>query len=156
MLVLGDPGIIRCEFTKNVAYIGSGMSIKSGSNPVIVNCVFHENPPFGTTVSAGDGGGLANIGGIVQITNSLFYDNSVPGDGGAIYNEIGYCGESPPTPCGGVIDLINCTIVDNEAGKDGEYASTGFGGGVFNIGGAYIDADNCIFYFNVDDSATVE
>ena len=150
MLVLGEPGIIRCTFTSNVAADkGCGMAIIGlVIRPILVNCVFYDNPG-GSAHPVEEGGGLYNSGGNPQLTNCLFYDNIVPLRGGAIFNEIGACSTGD---CG-EIDLINCTIADNVA-SDG--SSSYQGGGVFNTGGAFVDAINCIFFDNSDKNGMIE
>jgi hypothetical protein len=74
-----------------------------------------------TTVSGGDGGGVANFGGTLTITNSTISGNTITGYG--IYY---------PNRGGGVYNFGTLTIRDSTIA--GNTAGVGAGGGVGNVG----------------------
>lgn len=105
----------------------------SGKNPLISNCIIHDN------YSRHMGGGLANG----TVINSIFYNNKSSEYGGAaqgstlinclFYNNIAVKGGAASSS-----HLINCTITGNRA--------TSNGGGVY-----YSKVVNSIVYYNLCD-----
>jgi hypothetical protein len=80
------------------------------------------------------GGGIANRGGPLNITDSLIDDNSAvlagaASGGGGIYNA-----EAPATSTAvpGVVNITNSTLAFNAASASGGRAATAHGGGIFN------------------------
>ena len=105
-----SPAVIRCVIAGNVAGWaigegeGGGIHIGGTSDVAIINCTFHDN-------SAREGGALHLEYGVAdaQIVNSLFHDNDADDHGGAI-------DAASRDPA--VIDVINCTFVNNSAGDE--------------------------------------
>jgi hypothetical protein len=100
-----EPGgrvrINACRFFDNVAHecCGAGLFIDS--------CFTDGPPPRGNGLNFGGGADLRTVSaGSVVLSNSLFAGNSAPRGGGV---HVGSC-------AGGTIDLVNCTIVDNDGG----------------------------------------
>ncbi|WP_417198199.1 FG-GAP-like repeat-containing protein, partial [Bizionia sp.] len=107
---------------------GGAIYIRNATNLNINNCAFHHNVAEGNG-SNGVGGAIINFGNSssnTTITNSLFFNNRATSGGGAISAESGN------------IDIINCTIANNEASR---------GGGV-NIFSGTVEAVNSIFTLN--------
>ncbi len=151
MLILGAPHVVRCIFQDNKAQLrGGGVAIAEELvEPEFINCVFIDNEaglvPFEGSGRIFLGGGLANDRGAPTLTNCLFFGNKALQDGGAIYHLGAAGGQQPPFP---EMTLFNCTIADNTAG--------GLGGGVRNLESATFNADNCIFYDNIDKDGQIE
>lgn len=106
----GDAVLIDCTFLGNTAAefepignaFGGGMAV-SGASPLLVNCRFEDN-------QAGLGGGLSVIGGSPRVVNGVFLNNRTDpgaGLGGAIF----YAEND--------LELVNCTLVGNEANVSG-------------------------------------
>lgn len=85
--------------------------VDSVEKPHINRCVFSNN---GSLVSTSHGGGIYSNLGCVRVFNSLFYGNKAD-LGGAISLE------------DSLIDIVNCTISDNQAADDDK------GGGVYSL-----------------------
>lgn len=94
-----SPTIMECVFEQNTAGCwGGGVYVGFGGNPLIIGCVFDGN-------SADDGGGFFTWqGSTTEIRSSVFHGNIASNAGGAIA-EFG----------GGIMHLINCTLVNNVA-----------------------------------------
>lgn len=106
-------------FTCSNGYVfgdGGGGYLKNG---IIDRCIFVNN-------SATNGGGLY-IDNNGPVYNSLFYNNSAVYGGGI---------------CADIVDLYNCTIVDNTATNNGAAASY-----------RSCDLRNCIMYYNQDSTS---
>ncbi len=98
-----SPTIRECIITENWcgcwgAAISCGITGASESSPTIIDCQIINN------YSGDDGGALFAIGGSPTLINTLIAGNGADITGGAISN-FG----------NGVITIINCTIIDNEA-----------------------------------------
>ncbi|MCH8153344.1 MAG: hypothetical protein IH830_13340 [Planctomycetes bacterium] len=146
MLITGEPSVIRCIFTNNLADgQGGGVSIVGdGIEPQLINCEFRDNPgPQAGWIQheLTDGGALASDNATPTLTNCLFAKNEATRHGGAIYNLFGECPDG--VECG-PLTLINCTLADNVANNDDMF--TGEGGGVFNAISATLVVDNCILW----------
>ncbi|MEE9128429.1 MAG: right-handed parallel beta-helix repeat-containing protein [Phycisphaerales bacterium] len=148
MIVYGEPNIVRCTFTYNMAENkGGGMYISGVSqSPELINCIFQDNPGAMSFLETPDGGALANFNAAPNLVNCLFSKNIVWNNGGAIHNETGVCLAGG---CG-EMTIVNCTFADNQADSDDNMFGTG---GAIYIGGtvASIDADSCIFWGNTPD-----
>lgn len=152
MIVYGEPNIVRCTFTYNMAGNtsggkGGGMYISGvGKSPELINCIFQDNPGAMSFLETPDGGALANFNATPNLVNCLFSKNIVWNNGGAILNETGTCLAGG---CG-EMTIVNCTFADNIADSDDNRFGTG---GAIYIGGtvASIDADSCIFWGNTPD-----
>ena len=131
-----DGGIIRCTFQENHATCGGGVYIRDGGDGPsneshILNCRFRNN---GASGGIGSGGGVS-VGDLASavVANTLFHDNTVAGFGGAVFGMFNAYG----------VELINCTIADNQASV---------GGGVYlndDLTGAVSGAvRNCILWGN--------
>ena len=115
---------------------GGGGGIYSASSAdediAIVNSTISDNS------TGGAGGGIYSYGRDVVITRSTISGNSALGGiadgGGGIYAWFctSFCSPGDPRPSGSSVSLINSTV-------SGNYASGGTGGGVYNVGGLYID-----------------
>ena len=113
------------SITKSLTIDGAGHSVTvSGEDTVRVFSV------SGTTVNlnnltvtkgkatSGNGGGIANESGTLNVTNSTFVGNSTTHNGGAIVNATG------------TLTVTNSTLVGNSASSNG--------GGIYNLGGTVI------------------
>lgn len=113
--------INNCNFSKNSAVLGGGVSNNFASSATITNCKFFDN------IASNSGGGIFNNSSSITITNCTFTGNKADNYGGGIYNH----NAASPT-------ITNCTFSANSAGK---------GGGIYNnfnnpsIG-------NCLFFRN--------
>ncbi|MCH8153148.1 MAG: hypothetical protein IH830_12355, partial [Planctomycetes bacterium] len=131
MLITGQPSVIRCIFTNNLAGDeGGGVSIVGvGIEPQLINCEFRDNPgsQAGLVIyMTTNGGGLANNNATPTLTNCLFANNEVDRFGGAIYNTFGPACDFDED-CG-PLTLINSTLAENVANLNG----FGNGGGIVN------------------------
>lgn len=82
---------------------GAGLTMGEGSEVCLENCVFHGNH------SAICGGAISNLGGYLDIKNSVFYENSCGDTGSAI-----------DTLASGSLTVIQgCTFANNEANQLG-------------------------------------
>lgn len=148
MIVKGEPNIVRCTFTYNMAETkGGGMYISgAGKSPELINCIFQDNPGAMSFLETPDGGALANFNAHPDLVNCLFSKNIVTNNGGAIYNETGQCLGGG---CG-EMTIVNCTFADNIADSNDTMSGTG---GAIYIGGtvASIDVDSCILWDNTPD-----
>ncbi|MHC4498805.1 MAG: choice-of-anchor Q domain-containing protein [Planctomycetota bacterium] len=114
----GNPTLIKCTFSRNVAVRGGGMYNEGGS-PTLINCTFSRN--FGLR-----GGGMYNEFGSPTLSNCTFTGNW-GGAGGGMAN---YSGSEPV--------LTNCTFIGN---------SSGGGGGMYNRE-SYPTLSGCSFIGN--------
>jgi hypothetical protein len=123
-----SPTINNCQiFSNQAAREGGGIFITDSSAPYISNCKIYNN-----AISNSNGGGFKCKNNCnAQIFNCLFYGNTATGSGGAIDND------------GGVLNLINSTIVNNSVS-----VSYGNGGGVFVESGNTLNIKNCIIWGN--------
>ncbi|MEE8154666.1 MAG: hypothetical protein V3T53_06860 [Phycisphaerales bacterium] len=129
----GDLVATRCTFLGNRAKSGGGVSVfgQLSDNTLFVDCIFVDNDAF-----QGGGGGLSRIGGHPRLVNCLIANN-IALDGGAIFTNFN---------TGTILDLINCTVVENEA-------HGGQTGGINISGGA--DITNCVLWANENDQLHV-
>jgi len=128
------PIISTLTISKNLTLDGSGQSVTlDGGNSVQVLSV---NSGVSFTLNAltiahglsNNGGGLADIGGTVSISNSTFANNSSPGAGGGLFN------------VGGTVSISNSTFANNSAGAEG--------GGLFNQFSSTVTISNSTFASN--------
>ncbi len=155
----GTLYVSNSELTHNTATgagVGNGGAIRfnNGSSGEISFSNFISN-------TAEFGGGLANSGGTVFISATLFADNFVNLGGGAIYNTTGstlnlvnvtLSGNQALRDGGGMVNdgttnLNNVTITNNTADADGN--NNGNGGGVIFSNGAF-KVKNSIIAKNFD------
>ena len=116
----GNPTLINCTFSDNLANYGGGM-FNDNSSPTITNCTFSNN-------SGSAGGGMFNLMSNSTVTNCTFSGNSAV-DGGGMYN---YESSSPT--------VTNCTLSGNSAVYRG--------GGIANFGDSSPTLANCILWGN--------
>jgi predicted outer membrane repeat protein len=121
------PAVNNCTFRGNSAQYGGGMH-NDKSTPRVLNCTFSEN-------SAHYGGGIHNNDSVFMmiVTNTTFSENSAQ-YGGGILNDHSF------------ITLINCTLSQNKAEKEG-YGS-GHGGGIYNADSSSLTLTDCTFIEN--------
>ncbi len=136
--------------TKDVSIVGPGAGnlaiVGNGTAPVIgISSSVNSTSVSGLTIEGGGGtlgGGIANGGFILSVTDSIITDNSSSTEGGGIYtgglsltvtdstisgNSAGiYGGGIAVSNCGGGAQITGSTISENTAMSDG--------GGVFNCG----------------------
>jgi hypothetical protein len=164
--------IVNCIFTNNTAGArgtdcvndeglqGLGGAIALDGSPCgegttltrIQNCVFFDNvansAPEVPFPLPGKGGAVYSGGTDLQMANCLFYDNLANegcgsgGQGGAIFSE-----------GTGSLELINCTIVDNESRYAESLPNIGVAGGLYATN--TVTATNCVFWGNEEDHASV-
>jgi len=127
-----NPVITNCTFMRNHARGGGGMYTYSNSSPcwaTVRDCIFRCNESHG----AGGGGMLIGPGSSATVINSLFTGNSARiYRGGAIHQNGGLNVKE--------VELINCTIVGNQADERG--------GGVSLFVNQCIRLANCIVWDN--------
>jgi len=145
----GDLLMVECEVAFNRAYGGGGLY--NGSRAVILAAAVHSNdttawgegifPPTIRGSSGGDGGGIANSGGVLDLRRSAVYDNATAGGGDAPSIGSHAVGGSGGRGGGlyntGVMTITNSTIARNRTGAGGGGiwgGSGGDGGGVHNAG----------------------
>lgn len=140
----GTLTLTSCTFSLNsntYATYGSGGVINvEGTHTgaiTIDKCIFNGN-------SAIQHGGALYIdidASVVNITNSLFYENSAGDDGGAI---LFYSGTTV------TYNLVNCTFADNSATDDGGAVM------LASTSNLTVAAKNCIFYNNIASGNTAD
>ena len=169
IFVTGNSSLVMndCNFTNNTGMLGGGAAVFFGSGTArLENCVFSQNHTTGTNSSFGEGGAILISGNSVLI-NSLFEDNFVYGNGGAVFCRIG--SNLTMTNCalinntsvgpyghGGGLALLDvngamltgCTLVGNTAENRG--------GGISSLYGAGPALLNCILWNNADVSGSTE
>jgi predicted outer membrane repeat protein len=137
-----DAIITDCDFVaNNTLNVGGGMFIRSSSSPIVTGCSFISN--FQTSNPLGSGGGICVYGSgtgggpcYAVVTDCLFENNTVNGDGGGMSNAYG----SHST-------VRNCVFRGNACGRDG--------GGVACVGANDPDVpsngtfEHCLFEDNV-------
>jgi hypothetical protein len=160
--------LIYCNLRENRAAAGGAMHSEKGGEdgrPVrVISCTFQDNRAADQGVITPVAGGLCMTGhsagpmgftpkGSVEITNSLFIRNRADRFGGGLFNG------------SAVVEIVNGTIADNQAGIVG--GADGQGGGLYvNLGAPAPIVTNCIFWGNlavgndpqdsqIDGSATV-
>ncbi len=116
----GQLNLVKCTFTRNVAYVNGGGIYNADGELNLTNCTFTGNCAWG---SGGSGGGIYDSGGELDLINCTFTGNKAEDSGGGI--------------SGGELTLANCTFMENYA-KDG--------GGICTGGEPTID--NCTFINN--------
>jgi CSLREA domain-containing protein len=112
---------------------GNGAGILNAAGGVVVM----EASTVSGNLASADGGGIANAGDL-QVINSTVSGNTSDGNGGGLF-----------TATGASIDLINVTVVANQADATGE--DMGDGGGLFNLGSS-LALTNTIIAGNLDSS----
>ena len=165
----GNPTIVDCTFTRNLAYYsGGGIYCKNNSNPTLTNCTISKNWAL-------YGGGMDNENSNPSLTNCIFTEN---------FSEVHYDAivESGYSTCGGMHNsysnptLTDCTfsknssswILADSAGGMLNYRSNPNmtncffngnigcrGGGIYNKGSNPI-LTNCVFIGNLATNGSTE
>ena len=139
--------MMQCEVAANLGGEGAGVH-NAGQAAVFESAILGNRTThlismsiFGSGSSSGSGGGIANVGGALDLRKSAVYDNLTPdglgamgggshaaggwgGDGGGVYNT-------------GVMTATNSTVTRNQTGGGGSGTwggSGGDGGGFYNSG----------------------
>lgn len=123
-------------FVRNISGVGGGVGTKQFS-PEIASCVFVGNTTHRGWGTSDNGGAIfsAQPTGVVTVSNTLIVGNSAQGLGSAFHHAGGPCP---------VIELANCTIVDND---------TRFGAAIaISNGDDYMSIVNSIVQRNLDTS----
>lgn len=149
-----NPVFTDCQITSNTSsYNGGGVFNGGESTPMFVRCQFHSN-----VAQAGNGGGYCNwMFGIQSFDECSFTENTVSGDGGAMY--LGakcvqafltrtVISDNTATDRGGGIfggwnvnaDISNCLISGNHAGSTG--------GGMYFSDDSVVQVSNCTITAN--------
>ena len=116
---VGALNLTDSQFISNTARTGSGGAIMTSRSMTLINSLVLSN-----TARSSLGGGIYNFsGGMATVQNSLVAGN-LAAQGGGIYNE----GEAS----------INRWIMLHNSTVSGNTATTGVGGGIYNIGLAYV------------------
>jgi len=102
----GELDVQDSTFENNHAYAGGAIAIAENKNLTIISSSMISN-------SAATGGAIANLGGTVEIQNSVLSDNSVSTFGGALYSFYG------------TLSIDNTVISGNEALEGGMMYTTG-------------------------------
>ncbi len=120
-------------FTLNALTIANGRNTVTSGGGLANNggTVTITNSTFTNNIANGIGGGLANNGGTVTITNSTFTNNFATGSGGGLLNS------------GGTVTITNSTFANN--------SSNGTGGGLSN--GGTVTITNSTFANNSSSAA---
>ncbi len=135
ILVDADPLIVQCTIFNCTAIDGGGIAILvpqqfTNASPIFVNCRFIANVAL-----TGDGGGIFNFGGTVDLTNCIFDGcSALGGSGGAIFNG------AIPLFTSSNATLVNCTITQCDAAQTG---------GLFTGAGSST-LTNCILWGNTN------
>ncbi len=136
----GADGIMESKLGKKGGS-GAGM-YNTNSAPVLIDCLFHAN-------LAGAGGiGYPGYAGAAESARGTGATGGLGGDGGAMYNS------------NSSLELINCILWENVAGKGGRggygrfgtndyrYGGNGGSGNVGGNGGGIYSADSALYIFN--------
>jgi predicted outer membrane repeat protein len=118
----GSPTFIDCTFYQNEAYAGSAVFHSGNGMLRMYNCEFLGNDGYIGTVALNQADAL--------IFGGYFHGNYVGGQGGCLY----------AVGSGSLVNLVNCTLSNNDAGQDA--------GGVFALAGATINVRNSILWGN--------
>ena len=111
---------------------GGGVLINGGAGLTMLRCVVRKNTTPDAN-GANDGGGVQVVNGPARIINSMFRQNSAPGDGwGGALRTGANSSDNPHS-----VTMVNCAFVNNSA-RDG--------GGLFNAGTTLLI--NCSFLNN--------
>jgi len=153
----GNPSVINCTFSQNVAEQNGAGMYNYNSDPIVTNCTFSDNWAY-SEVYFPNGGGICNIHSNPKVTNCTLSGNVAKGLGGGIYNNC----HSNPT-------IKNCKIGGMSyqgAGItcDGESAPiitdcilSGFayfeGGAIYCSGGSSPAITNCVISGTSDEAA---
>ncbi|MGQ0591645.1 MAG: choice-of-anchor Q domain-containing protein [Gammaproteobacteria bacterium] len=115
----GRLTVRNTRFTANTAEEDGGGISNEGVTATlsVLNSTFSGNVAVDFPLREEEGGAIVNIDGTVTISNSTFFGNSIPNQGGAIFNS----GNNDGT---GILTLINSTINSNTGALGG--------GGVFS------------------------
>ncbi len=136
-----DPVIRNCRFVGNYAETSGGGMYNINSDPLIINTVFVDNyaqeaggglffdldsssDMINVLISgnkAGNGGGVANIGGDINLTNSTIASNYATVGGGGIFNAFG-----------GSVEIKNSIVWNNATVCNPGWAYECFGHQIFN------------------------
>ena len=102
----GEPNLINCTFSGNVAGYGGGM-FNRYNKPTLTNCIFKDNS------AESYGGGMYNYQSIITSVINCIFSGNLAGHGGGIYIQ------SSSTPQNCQIILTSCTFSENLAEYDG-------------------------------------
>ena len=165
----GELTLLKQNGVLNIIGPGAKLLSINGGGTVRVFHAFHPANLSGLTItggSAADGGGIANDGELLTLTDCTISGNSgVSGDGngGGVYTQSGttlltgctISGNSSSERGGGLysyqgtLTLENCTVISNSAGA---FASGCQGGGLYSYE-ATLTLSNCTVSTNYADSA---
>ena len=141
--------LVECEVASNHAYAGGGLY--NGSQATVLATAVYSNhttawgegifPPAIRGSSGGDGGGIANVDGALDLRRSAVYDNVTSGGGGApgigSHAVGGSGGRGGGLYNNSVLTVTNSTITRNQTGSGGGGmwgGHGGSGGGIHNAG----------------------
>ena len=131
-----SPTVTQCIFDGNSGgrYAGAVCN-RDLSNAVFDNCVFIDNTAADVELTGG--GAVVNASSSPTFTDCIFAGNrSIAGNGGAVYNKMGFNPElGPSSPL-----FVNCIFQANEAGERG--------GAVYNIQQSTPTFLNCVLLEN--------
>ncbi len=125
----GNLTLTNSTITKNTV-MGRGGGISNTGNLTISGSTFSDNQSqwiFGS----GDGAGIYNDGGTVEIEDSLFFGNRAEVNGGAIRNN----------NIAGSVKVYNSTFDNNAAESKG--------GAIYNKNGSYVEINNSTLSNNI-------
>ena len=139
--------LVQCNFGSDQAGTGAGV-YNAGQAVVVETSVFgnwttyiESMSIFGVGSSSGNGGGVANVEGALDLRKSAVYDNWTPGGlyatGGGLHAVGGSGGDGGGVYNTGVLTSTNSTVARNRTGAGGGGSwggSGGDGGGLFNSG----------------------
>lgn len=118
-----SPKIYNCMFKKNYAHNAGGGMYNLDADVQVEYCQFIQNHCIGS------GGGMYSFISTITLKENLFQSNRTKNTGGGLAN------------FQSTTSLDKCVFVDN-------HAEAGFGGAVFNAGGANALLVNCSFLGN--------
>lgn len=143
-----SPRVVDCILEYNYSRRGSGIYMKSGSAPIVENCLIRFNKAGGPATQSG-GGGIYCENSTPLVVNCVITSNSIQWDG-ADRGTTNLQGSGGGVRCmtGGNGTFINCTITDNKN------LPPDLGGNVRGSGFMYSGSTptiiNCLFEGNGD------
>jgi hypothetical protein len=142
LMIIGDCTLKNCSIRNNLAKYTGGIDQAANFTLTMESCVVSDN--VANVSSTGSGAGIFILY-KATLTNCLIYNNRLTGTGGygggvSFYN-------SPSA--GAELNIINCTIVSNDA------SATGHGGGVSKDGTTMdVNIINSIIWGNIGNTGS--
>lgn len=154
----GTLEIVDSTISNSVAADGSGGAISNAGGGEADGVLLISGSTITGNMADAGGGGLITALGTVDITDSVFSDNTALSSGGGIYTfgaitisgttfsaNSGTSGGGVFHDGGGTVAISNSTFIENEATFSGNFG----GGGLYAFNGGTVDLDDTDFIDNI-------